>query len=379
MSSSDNARRGWATLLSGASAPAPTLGDIFRNLPAKATLLGGSPTPEPSLGDLLRNWPAAPPPPSLGDLFGLARAPIPVPTPTVWGWIYVRRRFQTLLSNLAHTGAQAAEGATKHAGVRACLNRHYYGYSSDDANSMLVGSWGRDTQVRPPRDIDVLYLLPPSVYHRYQARGGNRQSDLLQEMKDVLLATYPQTRMRGDGQVVVVPFNTIPIEVVPGFRCQDGSIIICDTHDGGSYRTSTAEAEAAQLSSSDFAWHGNTRALVRMMKCWQVERNVPLESFKFERLAIDFLAVWPFSHHDVFWYDWMARDFFAFLIGRANSYVYMPQGGGPIFLGDEWVTRAQTAYRNAVEACDHEYNNREAAAGASWQAIFGIAVPSSVL
>ena len=186
-------------------------------------------------------------------------------------WAYVTRRFHQLLANLTITIAQAEDGETKHAGVRACLNRHYWGSSSETNNSMLIGSWGKKTRRRPSRDIDVLFLLPPSVYHQFQQRTGNRQSQLLQEVKDVLARTYSQTSIRGDGQVVMVPFNTIAVEVSPGFRCDDGSIIICDTNDGGRYKTSTSEAEASDFAVSDACWNGNTRALARMMKT--VERD----------------------------------------------------------------------------------------------------------
>ena len=141
----------------------------------------------------------------------------------------MRWRFRTFLGNLAITPPQREDGNTKHAGVRACLNRHYYGTSSETANSLLIGSWGKGTQVRPSRDIDILFLLPASVWQQYEQRGDNKQSQLLQEVKNVLTAAYSQTTMRGDGQVIFIPFNTMPIELSPGFRCQDGKIIICDT------------------------------------------------------------------------------------------------------------------------------------------------------
>jgi hypothetical protein len=35
-----------------------------------------------------------------------------------------------------------------------------------------------------------------------------------------------QTTMRGDGQVIVIPFNSTPVELSPGFRCSDGNIPI---------------------------------------------------------------------------------------------------------------------------------------------------------
>ncbi|TCU65485.1 hypothetical protein EDE08_11399 [Bradyrhizobium sp. R2.2-H] len=261
------------------------------------------------------------------------------------------------MDNLAITQAQLDDGNTKQGGVRACLNRHYYDVSSETANSILIGSWGKATRVRPSRDVDILFLLPASVYTQYQARTGNRQSALLQEVKNVLLGTYSQTSMRGDGQVVAIPFNQTPIEVAPGFRCTDGSILVCDTNNGGRYTISTAEAEEQSLSASDSYCVGNTRALARMMKQWQREHNVPLKSFQLERLAIEFLGTWSNNQKDHFWYDWMVRDFFAFLTGRANTHIFMPSTGEMIWLGDEWVFKAQRAHKHAVTACEHERAN----------------------
>src|ERR1700732_401414 len=102
----------------------------------------------------------------------------------------VSQRFDAFLSAIALTAEQAQDGITKHSGIRDCLNKHYYGVASGSANSMVVGSWGKSTRVRPTRDIDVLFVLPYSVYERYQGKSGNKQSQLLQEVKAVLSKTY---------------------------------------------------------------------------------------------------------------------------------------------------------------------------------------------
>jgi hypothetical protein len=334
-------------------------------------------------GGLLSLGHAAPPPISgLGSLFagdawtgGRARLSlVPAAPPLVTNWQFVRRRFRQLLDNLAITAVQGADGEQKSAGVRSCLNRHYWQTHSETSNSILTGSWGKHTQVRPPRDVDVLFLLPGHVYYRFQKRAGNRQSQLLQEMKEILMLTYGRTTMRGDGQVVVVPFDTAPVEVSPGFRCSDGSIIICDTNDGGRYRTSTAEAEANDLILSDARWNGNTRAFIRMTKCWQRKQNVPLKSFQIERFAIEFLESWSNSRYDLFWYDWMVRDFFNFLISRTNTYLLMPGSGELVWLGSDWLSHVETAHRHAISACENEHRNDEASAGRDWQHIFGASV-----
>jgi hypothetical protein len=71
----------------------------------------------------------------------------------------------------------------------------------------------------------------------------------------------------------------------------------------------------------------------------------------------------------------MVRDFLAYLIARANGSVTMPGTGEVVRLGSEWLGRAQTAHRHAVEACVNERDNYEALAGKEWQQIFGSAVP----
>jgi hypothetical protein len=326
-------------------------------------------------------WSLLGPPSSQPSLLGGLASPqslLSLPRPFPWQWFFVRERFNRFLSNLKITDWQREDGEKKQAGVRACLNRHYWGYSSETANSFLIGSWGKHTRVRPSRDIDVLFLLPPQVYWRFQSRQWNKQSQLLQEVKDVLIQTYSQTSMRADGQVVVIPFNSILLEVAVGFRCEGGSIIVCDTNNQGFYKTSTAEAEFLDISLSDTNYNGNTRALVRMMKCWQRENNIPLKSFHLERLVITFMSQWIFNKQDEFYYDWMIKDFFLFLLGQAGNRIVMPLTGEIIPLGNDWVIRASKAYQHAINACNNERENYEILAGLEWQAIFGNSIPKEI-
>ncbi|MCK5940851.1 MAG: nucleotidyltransferase, partial [Planctomycetes bacterium] len=150
----------------------------------------------------------------------------------------VSTRFTQFLGNLGITTQQQLDGAAKHAGVRRVLNEHYWRTSSNSANSMLVGSWGKSTQIRPPRDIDVLFVLPDAVHQRFEQVPSyrNKQSELLQEVKRVLGGAYSTTTMRGDGQVVVVDFASYSVEVVPAFARYGGGYRICDTNGGGRYK-----------------------------------------------------------------------------------------------------------------------------------------------
>src|SRR5262245_18860503 len=79
-------------------------------------------------------------------------------------WVAVRPRFTQFDKTLALTLSQEVDAIKKRTGVIACLNRHYYGTSSEYANGFAIGSWGRGTAMRPPRDIDLYFVLPFHVY-----------------------------------------------------------------------------------------------------------------------------------------------------------------------------------------------------------------------
>lgn len=293
-------------------------------------------------------------------------------------WIAVRQRFTQFDVNLELTSAQRQDGLTKRNGVVSSLNRHYYDSLSTTDNSFFIGSWSKGTATRPPRDVDMYFVLPVSVYHRFQSYLGNPQSSLLQEVKTVLAATYPDTDMRGDGQVILVRFETYNVEVVPAFLLESGRYWICDTHNGGSYKQTDPWAEVRHIDSTDQTNNRNLRPLIRMLKAWQRNCSVPLKSFQIELLAADFLPASPWHLHDFFYFDWITRDFFAYLYHRANTFITVPGTFERIYLGNEWQSRALTAYDRAVKACDYEKINLVEAAGEEWQKIFGQQIPRTV-
>ena len=224
----------------------------------------------------------------------------------------------------------------------------------------------------------MFFVLPSQVYYRFQLTRGNRQSALLQEVKRVLQLTYPNTELRGDGQVVIVGFYGMNVEVVPAFLCQGGQYLICDTHAGGRYKTADPKAEMDQVATADARFNGNLRPLIMMMKAWQHRCNVPLKSFCIELVATDFLRQCQWARNNFSYYDWVARDFFKHLYESANSYVFVPGTYEAICLGDAWRSRAQAAYGRAVKACDYEMNGWTSFAGEEWQKIFGTQIPKWV-
>lgn len=286
-------------------------------------------------------------------------------------WAYVIPHFTTFLSNLDLTQNQQDDAKTKVNNVVRCLQAKYYQGPYDPGNAIIVGSYGKNTAVRPPSDIDMLYLLPVSEYHRINQVLGNGQSQLLQEVKHVLACTFSRTDLSADGQVVKVPFSSFAVEVVPAFLCNDGTYLTCHTAQGGSWRASCPQEEYRAIADLDSIFENKATHLIKMLKAWKRICNVPLKSIALEIVSCSFVRQWPYNQRSIFWYDWMIRDFFAFLRRYSNITVPIPGIQETVNLGDRWVSRCETAYSRAIKACKYEAEDLGILAEYEWKKIFG--------
>ncbi len=325
---------------------------------------------------------------SLGLRGGLGLGTAPVESTLLTGmpvgrqWLYVTQRFQKFQENITLTPRQIADGETKYKGVVSCLNAVYWGHNAQTENSFSIGSWAKDTRTRPPRDVDLYFILPLEVYHRFEAYrpGVNKQSALLQDVKSKLLATYPRSEIKGDGPVVIARFDSYNVEIVPAFLFDfdERSFYVCDTKNGGMYRKTMPLHEVDAINAADTRTNSNVRRFVRMLKCWQVNCSVPIKSFHIELLAIEFLDQWQYRLQSYFFYDWMCRDFFGWMITKVNTHLMAPGTREWMWLGDTWKTKAESAYSRAVRACDYELANNMVGAGDEWQKIFGTDIPKYI-
>ena len=113
-----------------------------------------------------------------------------------------------------------------------------------------------------------------------------------------------------------------------------------------------------------------------MLKCWQTWCEVPLKSFHIELVASEFILQSPWRSKSWFYFDWLVRDFFAFLYQRADGFVFVHGTSEALALGDAWQSRAMSAYRRAVKAwANSERDNLVQDAGNEWQKIFGTSIP----
>ena len=94
------------------------------------------------------------------------------------------------------------------------LNGKYYDSDSDTLHCRQVGSYGRHTAVHGVSDLDMAFVLPWSVYDRFQRYENNKQSSLLGEIRLALKERFPNHTVRAQQQVVSVDFSDYVVEVL---------------------------------------------------------------------------------------------------------------------------------------------------------------------
>jgi hypothetical protein len=78
-----------------------------------------------------------------------------------------------------------------------------------------------------------------------------------------------------------------------------------------------------------------------------------------------------YRERTIFYYDWMIRDFFAFMLQHVNGSVKPAGIAEQIPLGNGWESKCRSAHNNALTACVHEHADEGFDASWEWRKIFG--------
>ena len=256
------------------------------------------------------------------------------------------------------------------------INLDYWGSSSDTANSLYVGSFGRDTEISTS-DIDMLIRLPYETYKKFDSYISNGQSALLQEVKHVIEKTYSVTSLKADGQIISVPFSDgINFEILPAFLNKDGSYTFANTHGGGSWKTTDPKAEIQAINDRNNSCNHNLKQLCKMARAWKNKNDVDISGILIDILAYNFIGSWEYKDKSYVYYDWMTRDFMKYVSEVPSSqYKWQAMGSGRyITCFGSFQGKAKEAYNKALEAIAKE-TDYPSTANNKWREIYGSKFP----
>ena len=251
------------------------------------------------------------------------------------------------------------------------INKHYYSLDDDSRHGLYVGSHGRGTDIYTS-DIDIVVILPWSVYSRFNSRLGNKQSDLLQEVKNVIKQTYSNTDIKGDGQVIVIRFSDgMVFEVVPAFEFDDNSFCYANSNNGGSWQHMDPRNEIKEFNLMDKECNYNLKNFCKMLREWNKKNNVFLEGIVIDTMAYRFLSNYKYRKEKYFYYDWFSRDFFKFLIDSDNKSWNIPGGHWRVTPKYSYAKKAEKSYDDCIDAIGYADKGYEYSYKMKWHEIYG--------
>ncbi len=253
------------------------------------------------------------------------------------------------------------------------INKDYWDIDSDTYHSLYVGSYGRGTEIYAS-DIDMLVQLPYSIYQKFNNYSGNKQSAFLQDVKKTIEKTYSTSFLKGDGQIISLPFTDgINFEVLPAFVNNDDSFTYANTNNGGEWRVTDPRAEIKAINDMNSKCNYNLKRLCKMARAWKHNNDVDISGILIDVLAYNFMDNWIYKDKSFLYYDYMTRDFFDYVRKEEKSqYKWKVMGSNRyIYCYGSFQNKADKAYKQALDAIEYEGKQQEYSANLKWREIYG--------
>ncbi|MEH3064275.1 MAG: nucleotidyltransferase [Methylobacterium radiotolerans] len=277
--------------------------------------------------------------------------------------------FRSFLGNIKITNGLTI--STRYGEITAALNKKFRDTESKTANSLQVGSYGRHTAIKGVSDLDMLYIMPAGTWSNYKDGGQYR---LLSDCAAAIEARYPSTTVKVDRLVVRVLYLNFHIEVQPVFEQSDSSYKYPDSYKEGSWKITKPRDELKAMMEFNAQKNDNLRRLARMARAWKNKHGVAMGGLLIDTLAYNFLKQTDaYDGKSYLYYDWMSRDFFAFLMDQPKQDYYAALGSGQrVKVKKDFRRKAKKAYElclKAIEAETQDYRNDR------WRKVFGSNFP----
>lgn len=256
--------------------------------------------------------------------------------------------------------------------ITKALNKEFRNSYSESDNRLMVGSWGRHTAIDGVSDLDLLYILPSSLWDDYHTVDGTKK--VLSKVKQAIATHYSQTDLRIDRLVVVVNFKNYKFEVQPVFEQDDGSFSYPDTY-SDSWKTTKPRDEMKAISDLDKTSMGNARKICKLTRAWKNKHSVLMGGLLIDTMAWRFLKdndeYFNTTNHP----DYMIRDFFKYISNLPKQESWNALGSNQrVKVKKNFQEKAAEAYTLCSAAIDEVDEDKSYM---KWREIFGRFVPLS--
>lgn len=273
----------------------------------------------------------------------------------------------------------ATDISTSYAGITKRLNLDFWDIESDLTHRRQVGSYGRNTAVHGVSDLDMVFELPWSTYEKYKTYTNNGPSQLLQAVRNSLLTRYPNTTIKGDGQVVCIEFGKFRVEVLPAFwdAAADG-YRFGDTHNGGTWKICKPIQEIDAVNQRNKETNRNLKHVCKMIRAWKNSNGVNISGMLIDTLVYNFFG--QTDEYDAVSYgsyDQLFVSLFSYTGNLEHQEFWLAPGSGQrVNNKGKFQSKAKKAAVKCQEALDAGTEKKKAKI---WRDVFGRSFPIEVV
>lgn len=186
----------------------------------------------------------------------------------------IEQGFGEFLQKLTPSEAETQAASDHRASIESCLQTNF-----GMTRFFRTGSFGNGTSVYKYSDVDYFAEIPPANLHK-------DSSVSLAKIRGALAYTFWDTDVRVATPAIKLPFSNgdETTEIVPAYKIEDGKwgtvYGIPNTNNG--WMKSSPETHKAFVKYWDKQLDMRVRPLIRFIKAWKYENQVPISSFYLE-------------------------------------------------------------------------------------------------
>lgn len=281
--------------------------------------------------------------------------------------------FKLFRSNIAVGNASDISGS--YSSITTRLNKDFWDTESDKLHRRQVGSYGRQTAIHGISDLDMVFELPWELYEKYRRYENNGPSALLQAVRESLLTRYPKTKIKGDGQVVVLPFDKYVVEVLPAFVDKEADgYRFGDSNNGGSWKVCKPVQEMAAVDQRNERTNRNYKHVCKMLRAWKNTHGVSMGGLLLDTLVYNFFSQ-ETKYNEATYSDYedLMVSVFSYLGNLEHQdYWAAPGSGQRVYSNGKFQSKAKKAAAKCAEAKGIETEAKKAKA---YREVFGRSFP----
>lgn len=228
------------------------------------------------------------------------------------------------------------------------LNSYFYESKSPHENGRIFGSYVRGTALPMQSAVDLLYVLPQSLFSYLDRNFAESDARLFELIQQIFKGSqWSVEKASTYDNFYVRNMQPYPVKIWPVIDRLANDYLLLSSLAKRNTETFNPFAIEKAYANEVIVSNGNLLFLSRSVRLWALENQVPLSGFMIDCFAFHFIANSLYRKFAQIYHDCLLRDFFNYLANiepTQNSW-QIPETQNFVYRnGLHFEKQAETAY-----------------------------------